>query len=202
MNLYTAILIALNSLPIYKEDLGNLEAKRAQLVDHSLAIHSSVRELAPLWPGSPEELAAVTVTIGYAESGYSLRVQRDECFAWECDGGRARGTYQMHVDAVQGRDPTIWIALPGLDVGSVELSADQVVRAVIRARRQCGSLERAGKDWVPITFHAYARSTCVGTFKGLSDRVSTYQRVLGKILQARGYHGSNPNEVLEVSMGR
>jgi hypothetical protein len=182
---YLSILAALHSLPIYKEDQGNLEAKRAQLETHAKSISYAVGEHSPRWPGTPEELAAVTVTIGDAESGYSLRIQQGDCHTWECDRGRARGTYQLQVGAVQGQDHRLWVALPGLDVGSVELSTDQAVRAIVRSRKQCGSLERAGKDWVGMTFHAYARSTCIGTIKGLDERVRMYHRVLAKILKGR-----------------
>ncbi len=198
---YLSILAALNSFPVFQEDRGNPQ-KQDQLAEHALAMSFAVARHSHLWPGSQAELAAVTATIGYMESGYSLRIQRDDCYAWECDGGRARGTYQMHASAVQGRDERLWIALPGLDVGSVELSVDQAVRAVVRARRQCSSLERVGQDWVGMTFHAYGRSTCVGTFKGLDVRVARFHSTLGKIRRAEKYDEPNPNNVLEVSMNR
>ncbi len=177
-----AILAALNSLPIYKEDQGKTELKAAQFETLSTALAQSVDEHRNAWIGSPEQLAGVTLTVGYAESGYSLRIQAGDCYAWECDRGRARGLFQMHQSAVQGQHPILWIALPGLDVGSVELSVDQVVRALIRSRKQCGSLERRGKDWLPMTLSAYAGRGCIGGFRGLDERVRTFKRIESVLL--------------------
>lgn len=178
-----AVFIALNTLPIYKEDQGKLEEKAAQYRDISTGLAQAVEEFRPYWSGSPEQLAAVTITIGYAESGYSLRIQSDGCRSWECDHGRALGLFQMHQDAVS--HPVLWKYLPGMDWESVELSTREAVRRVTASRRRCGGLERRGQDWVPMTFSAYRNGHCIGHWRGLDERVRTYQKMLGILLAQR-----------------
>lgn len=180
-----ALLVALSSLPIYKEDQGKIEEKQAQFRDISTGTAQAVDELKSRWPGTPEELGAVTIEVGYAETGYSLRIQNDGCYSWECDHGRALGLFQMHREAVS--HPVLWKYLPGLDWPSVELSTREAVLALTKARKRCMSLEQAGNDWVPMTFSSFRNGHCIGTWKGLQERVRGFHKI-HQILLAQRVH--------------
>lgn len=184
MEILTKLVLAVSlTFPIYKEDVQD-PRKPEQLEVVSEAVATNATEQANRWPGTLEELIAVTLAIGYHETRYSLRIHAGDCKPWECDRGRARGLWQMHQSAVQNHDRDVWLALPGLDRASTNLAAQQAIWRIIRSRRSCGSLERRGGDWILMTVRHYAGRGCVGRLKGEEERVRTVKRVLGILTEA------------------
>jgi hypothetical protein len=79
------ILAFLLTLPVFHEDVHSTQ-KRAQLTRIADAI-AAVSE-------TPQE-AAMLIATGYAESTFGLRYHEGLCLPHECDGGQARGPWQV-----------------------------------------------------------------------------------------------------------
>jgi hypothetical protein len=86
-----AVLAVLLSRPVYREDVELPDEKRAQLELVAPAIAEASR--------GDKFVAALLIAIGDAETHWSLRVWRGNCFRYECDAGRARGLWQTHQNA-------------------------------------------------------------------------------------------------------
>jgi hypothetical protein len=166
------ILSALLSLPVYKEDVND-DRKHAQLkmIAEAIAQVSSESK----WPNRKQH-AALLIAIAYHETGLSLRIHAGNCKPYECDGGRARGLWQLHSNAYV--PPPIWYELAGLDFGRTRASALEASRALNRAYWMCA---RHDGDKVAMALTAYAGLGCRATWKGLKPRLQTYASVLRKL---------------------
>lgn len=139
-------------------------------------------ECRPIWPGSAQELAALTLAIGFHESRLDPRIQKGDCKAWsrtnvECDGihlpdgsiyFRAQSVFQLH-----GRfaSPVV-----GLEWYAVRNAAKQAIRILAASRARCGK----GPDWASGTFAAYAGTrTC--SYRGAPARVATFRRIASRM---------------------
>ncbi len=185
------ILAVFQLLPTFKEDVGSefAQEKRAQIENIATALTSRIAE-EKRWLGSKHELAVFTLVQGNFESGFSLRIARDECRSYECDRGRARGMWQMHVEAVHanygGRNMwashKLWLALPGLDVGSIQLSVNEAVTTAVRARRMCSTLAaRRGEDWATLAFASYVGQGCLSHLPNKEARTRLFREILTKL---------------------
>jgi hypothetical protein len=179
----TAYLIsAILSLPTFHEDIGEqlVAQKRAQ----AELIASAVAEAAEKsrgWPGSQRELAVLLVTIAWHETRFSLRIHDGHCRPYECDHGRARGLWQLHVHASLPRER--WLTVAGLDPVSTLNGATEAATALIRSRHWCARQAR-GRDWVAPTLLAYAGRGCGGQLPDIDARVRTYRHLLALTARA------------------
>jgi hypothetical protein len=163
-------LAAARGLPVYFEDTApELEqAKAAQLGEIARAIAEVSKDKAPR---PPREWAALLLTIGYRESTFSLRIHRGDCRPKECDGGRARSSWQLHRNAFIA--PQVWDKLFGLD--HTELQVQTADAALRRAYWTCS---RSGVPWLQATINAYAGRRCGEDWPGLEERVATWAKLM------------------------
>jgi hypothetical protein len=174
---YAWILTILLGWPVFHEDRGVPEAKRAQLETVAQAVGDAA-DAQRGWPGSSRELAALMLTVAWHETHFSLRIGAGQCKPHECDQGRAHGYWQQHVRSTSSQ--AAWEQLAGLDAESTGIAAREAARALTRARLQCRRLERGRRNWVGLTLAAYAGRGCAGWFRGLDARVKTYWRTVGE----------------------
>src|SRR5687767_12279984 len=95
MSFEAYVLAGLNALAVFTEDRAPelAEQKRQQYAAIASAVASVAGEQKI---ARRAEWASLIVAIGYAESGFSLRIMDGRCKPWECDRGRARGGWQVH----------------------------------------------------------------------------------------------------------
>jgi hypothetical protein len=166
----TAILSALLALPVFKDDLAD-ERKPAQYA----AIASEIAQLKPPAGVGRKEWQALVLVIGYAESGYALRITEGNCRTYECDRGRARSNWQMHQN---DHTRPVWDQLQGFSTLHVQVqTADKMLK---RAYYTC---ERSNPNgfWAAQTILAYAGRGCVdrqtiAPWKGLNLRLEYWRR--------------------------
>ena len=169
-------LAALQSLPVFHEDVGSPE-KPAQLQLYAAAITQAAREQkgAPL---SRRDLIAAGITIMYHESRGSLRIHRNECnlAKKECDAGNAISGFQMHAVALSS--PDVWPKLGFMTFESTGLAAKESARIFVRMYRYCASTGLPG-DKIAMAFVGYAGRGCKldGKWQGWQARVQTFQRL-------------------------
>lgn len=156
---------AVESLPCFVEDRGDPE-KSAQLDQIAAAIAEVSRDA----PRAPREWAALLLTIGYHESTFSLRIQRGQCKPHECDRGRARSAWQLHRNTFNAG---IWDQLHGIENTRVQVQAAS--DALKRAYFTCN---RSGVPWLQATLNGYAGRRCSAEWRGLDQRVSTFNRLV------------------------
>lgn len=96
------ILTFLLSLTVQKEDATNpLKLYQLAIIADAIAQVSK----------TPAE-AARSITMGFWETGWNLRVHAGQCKKWECDHGLARGPWQVHKD---GMPMSKWVTMHGID---------------------------------------------------------------------------------------
>jgi hypothetical protein len=167
-----ALLTVLSSLPPASDEAEPPEERTERLGAVAVAVAKAVD--ATPWPGPRGELAALLVAQGYAESGFSRRIQLGQCRPRECDGGRAHGPWQIHRGGIVPWDS--WVAM---GQGDVEQGALYAARILASTYRACGSLEGA------IGLYATGK-TCV--WKGAAERAVRTRRLeekLGAALRER-----------------
>ncbi len=158
------LLGALSSLPVYKEDRAP-ELEREKSAQYA-ELASSIAAYSVNRPRSPREWAALTATIGYHESGFSLRIQRGGCKPLECDRGRARGPFQQQKNLYTR---AVWPYLVGQEHGAVQARV-----AAEHLERSYWVCARSGVDWLTGTINAYAGRRCNEQWRGLQERVRTF----------------------------
>jgi hypothetical protein len=119
------ILTFLLTLPVFHEDLRDTR-KREQLEMIAEAI-ATVSET--------QEDAAMLVATGYEESTFGIRYHLGQCFPYECDGGKARGPWQMW--RANGMLLEEWSQMVGLP--NTEAQALAAHRRLSRGFGWCGS---------------------------------------------------------------
>lgn len=170
-------LAALQSLPVFHEDVGSPE-KGPQLEMVATAVTEAAAEQKS-WPLPKQFLMAAEIAIFQNESNGSLRIHRNECDLKrrECDAGRAISSFQLHAVALSS--PDIWPRLGFMTFESTKLSAKEASRVFVRAYHYCSSLGLPG-DKVAMAFVGYAGRGCKldGSWQGWHQRMEIYQRVL------------------------
>jgi hypothetical protein len=154
----------LAALPTYKDD-RDADGKAEQLDNVARAIASASKG-APL---PPQQWAALMLTVGFHEAGFSMRIIAGQCRKHECDHGRAVGFGQVHANALNRAD---WARA----AGDVEVQAKLTSDALKRAYWNC---RRSGVEPIQATLSSYAGQRCGATWRGLDARLATFQRVLG-----------------------
>ncbi|MBA2724262.1 MAG: hypothetical protein H0U56_15520 [Methylibium sp.] len=166
-----ALLVALGLLALYGED-KTAEGKAEQLVSIAAAVHEAAAAQKS-WPGTKRELELLLLTIGHAESGFSMRIGAGEFRRWESDPGRdgvarAHSFWQIHKAAASSEEA--WLAAKT----DVRVAAREAARALTRARYVCRGTTG---DWLTETLRGYAGSGCRRSFKGEQARVATFRRL-------------------------
>jgi hypothetical protein len=173
-------LAALQSLPVYYEDVGNPE-KPAQLAMIAKAITQAAKE-SKGWQGSKQQLIAIEIAIIKGETNASLRIHRNECKPTECDprvtkgvrSFRAISIFQLHVQPLSS--PEVFPLLGFMTFDSTLLAAKEASRVIIRSRGWCTG---AHGDPIAMTISAYAGRGCkLDRWQGWQSRLATYDRVL------------------------
>jgi hypothetical protein len=158
---------AIQSLPVHHEDRDYVD-KAQQLEAIALAV--AERSKRPPAGISPRRWMALLFTIGFHESGFAERIERGACKDHECDGGRACGDWQNHANR---NNQELWDRCKG-DVAVQAEMADQALRS---AYWTCA---RSGVPFPQATLSAYAGQRCGGRWKGLDERVLTFNRLVAK----------------------
>lgn len=170
-------LAALQSLPVFHEDVGSPE-KPAQLSMVAQAVTEAAREQKG-WPMSKQMLMAAGLTIFKHESEGSLRIHRNECNLKkrECDMGKAISSFQLHATALSS--PDLWPQLGFMTFESTKLSAKEALRVFVRMYRYCAATGLQN-DRVAMAFVGYAGRGCKldGKWQGWQTRLATYNRLL------------------------
>jgi hypothetical protein len=176
VSLTTYLLAAIATLPTFHEDLGTVlvEKKHAQAQVIAQAI-ADVAESAEGWSGSKRELATLLLTVAWHETRFSLRIHEGNCKPYECDHGRARSLWQLHVHASLPREQ--WLGLAGLDAESTRRAAREAAKALSRSRNMCSGRAH-GTELVAQTLSAYAGRGCAKLLPDIDARVRTYRRLL------------------------
>lgn len=160
------------TLPVYKADVS-APAKAAQLETLGAAIASAAT--AEDWPLGEKSLAALLITVGYHESAFALHVHEGRCRPWECDGGRARGPWQLHSNRYTR---TVWDQLHGVEHS--EIQARAAAKMLTLAYWTCVGRKRRD-DWVRLTLRGYAGAGCNSPIKGEDSRVAMFMRVKARL---------------------
>lgn len=174
-SLSAGVLAALLALPTYVEDRAPelAESKRAQLTSIAAAVTAEAMQqrvaAAPDW-------AALLLTIGWHETGFSLRIHQGECKRWECDGGKARGPWQNHA---YGDAATHWERMHGLE--HVALQTRVASNTLLRGHYTCRGKARS---WFAGVVNGFAGRDCSNSWPGLAARESTWQRLRVAIRRA------------------
>jgi hypothetical protein len=173
VNLISYVLAAIAALPTFHEDIGEqfTATKHAQAETIAAAIADAVDHVDD-WPGSKRELATLLLTVAWHETGLSLRIHEGRCKPYECDHGRARGLWQLHVHSLLPR--ARWLGVAGLDFESTRTAAFEAARALVRSRHMCAAGVRTSA-WVAPTLAAYAGRGCRGHLPDIDRRVQTYR---------------------------
>ena len=168
MNPFEATLLALLALPTYHEDLDDPRLPKLRE-----AVASEVSELKPPPGVSAKDWRALVLAVGAAETHFALRIAYEgRCRPHECDHGRARSPWQMHLN-----DYTrpVWDLLDdGYDTLHVQAqTADKMLKV---AYYTCA---RSGQPFPQATILAFAGRGCspqtIEPWKGLALRIKYYQ---------------------------
>ncbi len=145
----------------------SLASKREETVD--------ARELAEAVTSVPKvtrEWAALILTIAAHESNLRARIAANDCREKECDGGRAFGLYQAHKNL---HNAAIWGS------SDIRVQTLEAARGLRSGFYTCNGRRKLPVDWVARTINGYAGRRCDAEWKGLSDRLVTFNRVVRKL---------------------
>jgi hypothetical protein len=182
MILKALIVSLLAQLPVYVADRADdlADAKAAQMAETAEAITVAAR--GSVWR------ARMLVVMGRFESNFALHIARGECRAdrRECDPHRvklqdgttamvfrAHSSWQLHESACSSREA--WLAAKT----DVRVAAREAARAIDRARGMCRSVVKDGVSLERATFSALAGRGCMGSFRGIDQRVATFRSISG-----------------------
>jgi hypothetical protein len=158
-----AILLALALLPRFAEDREAV-GKLVQEEHIARAIHKVSRD---------GDEAAFLLAWGDAETHYSLRIARGECFKWECDHGLARGPWQAHRN---GMPLATWDKMQGLE--NVDVQAAHAAKMARWALFECHA---QGDAKILGAFRLLGGKGCNGYLPGEGDRLAAYKRVRARL---------------------
>ena len=111
----------------------------------------------------PLELYALLLTAGWWETRYNSRIHAGNCGEDECDGGRARGVYQVHLNGTYPEE--IWYHAEGDDFDSTLNATEAAAYSLSSAWKACK--KRAGTKGV---WAAYGRGACYRSYPGMVSR--------------------------------
>jgi hypothetical protein len=166
MTMFEAILSMLVAMQPFHKDKEVPEERSVRMAVIASSITQATEEATctgtfatpdckPKFKGKPDELAMGLFTIAKFETRFAKHVHEDKCKPWECDVGRAKGLFQVHVSKTVPRD--VWEQLGGTSPEATLQSARAAATMWSRAW-QCGSLDRA--------FAGYMTSYCLATVEG------------------------------------
>jgi hypothetical protein len=159
------ILVALALLPRFGEDreaVGKLVQEEA--IGRAVAKAS----------GGDQDLAAFLLAWGDAETHFSLRIQRGDCYRWECDKGLARGPWQAHRNAMSA---SRWALMVG--VQNTEAQAEQAARIASWALHECRAKDEDSR--ILGAFRLLGGLRCDQPLKGEESRLHTFRLVRSKL---------------------
>lgn len=179
-----ATLLSLALFAIIVAIAAHCRADDPRLVDRLVIVQSAyqsnldtpvdARELAEAIAAIPRvnaSWAALVLTIAAHESALSARIARGECKRYECDGGRASGLYQSHKNKLNA---AVW---GSTDIRVQTLEAARALRSGFYTCKANG----LGPNWVRLTINGYAGKRCDAQWRGLEERIATYERIRGRL---------------------
>ena len=168
----SVLLVMLEALTPFHRDHESPNQRHARMVVISNSIARATEEAKTSFKGQPEELAMGLFTIGKFEARFALHVHADLCKPWECDVGKAKSLFQVHVSKTVPRE--VWATLGGTSQEATDRSAMAAASMWARAWR-CGTPERA--------FAGYMSSHCGLKLSGARERAIDYQANLKRFRQ-------------------
>lgn len=159
-----AVLAALLARPVYREDVGVPDEKRAQLELVAPAIAEASN-------GDPF-IAALLIAVGDAETHWSLRIWRNECRPFECDRGRARGLWQSHKNNYLSAAD--WALLGTATGDGTRLGAERAANLLRYGVHVCGREPAC-------VLRVYAGKGELSAWPGLQSRLATFASVRGRL---------------------
>ena len=123
------------------------------------------------WTAGVKELQALLTVIGYRETRFSQHVHEGKCKAntGECDGGKARSPWQLHMTGFTPRDT--WQKINEATKESTDLAAWSAAQILSYSYQHCRSIEGA------ISLYATG-SNC--TWSGAKYRKAFYDELMAK----------------------
>lgn len=179
MQMFEVILSMLTALQPFHKDVEEPEARKARMAVIAASITQATEEATctgasakdgckPKFKGKPDELAIGLFTIAKFETRFAKHVHEDRCKPWECDVGRAKSLFQVHI--TKAVPVEVWRRLGGTSPEATLQSARAAAAMWARAW-QCASLDRA--------FAGYMTSYCRATPEG-ERRAKDYLVNLGR----------------------
>lgn len=165
-----SILRALESLPVYHLDRG---PEHEQLkAEQGVRIVTAIQEVA----GTDRELAALLLTVGHHESGWSLAIEKTVCGPKQCDRDRhgnvrSVSSFQLQKSATSSHEA--WEQAKT----DIRVATREAAFALKRARNMCKSTGEGVRG----VFRGYAGLGCRKRLKDEEARVKTYERIRGKL---------------------
>lgn len=165
-----SILRALESLPVYHLDRG---PEHEQLkAEQGVRIVTAIQEVA----GTDRELAALLLTVGHHESGWSLAIERTQCGPKECDRDRkgnvrSVSSFQLQKSATSSHEA--WEQAKT----DIRVATREAAFALKRARNMCKSTGEGVRG----VFRGYAGLGCRKRLKDEEARMKTYERIRSKL---------------------
>ena len=176
-----AILALLLALPRYSADTETAEqrTKRLETVATSIDVVSESATCSGryegkegckrFWPLSAKALQRLLITEGFFETGFAQRVHEGHCLKHECDGGRARGPWQLQRNGLMPIEA--WEKMTDDGEESTRVGAFYAARKLAQDLNACQSMEGA------IARYATG-SSC--TWSGAPARVRFFERLMAK----------------------
>jgi hypothetical protein len=154
-----AILAFLLSLPVAREDVND-SRKELQLTAIAIAIDDA---------SASTEDAAMLIATGYLESHFSLRIHAGQCLPNECDGGRARGPWQVWRNRMHAEE---WNRMHGL-----RYTESQAI--VAKKRLMLGQWQCRGSVYGAMA--RYLGLPCYDRTARVKPRLELYERALNAL---------------------
>lgn len=181
MTMFETVLTMLLAMQPFHKDRETYEERVARMTIVASSITQAVEETTctgsaakaeckPRFKGSPEELAVGLLTIAKFETRLAQHIHEGNCGPRECDGGRAKSLFQVHVPQ------DLWEQIEGTSLEATLQSA-RIAATMWSRMWQCRSLDRA--------FAGYMTSYCQTTRQG-SIRAQDYLVNLAKYRRLKG----------------
>ncbi len=177
----TALLALLLSLPRFTRDTETAEERevRMSVVDRSLVYASDratcsgeydVPGCHKWWTGSKKSLQVLLVVQAKYETNFAQHIHEGRCrlHLKECDGGRAKGLWQLHAGGTVTKEE--WEQFEGTSLENTKVAAWAAARVMMRSLGACkGDLEGG--------FAMYATGNSC-TWSGAKERADLYRQLM------------------------
>ena len=124
-----------------------------------------------VFAGTRNELLSLLITAGWWETRYSARIHAGDCKEDECDGGAARGVYQVQQNGFVPKE--LWEKSLGDTPEATYAATMAAALSFSQAWKACHARHGMRGVW-----SAYGRGKCVSSYRTLTSRVRWSKRQL------------------------